>query len=205
VVNQPVTVSIKVVLCGPPQSGKSCLREGLKKAIRSIPNAPYPFVITANPDGEGSWFAQTAQRNPEEARKYKTEHKTEFTPEFVKVRADWVKNCTEVLTLIDVGGQITPENKLIMQHATHAVILSREANQVAAWRDFCRNIKLCIIAIIHSDYYGECDGFAGQGQRLESEFPILTGSVHRLQRGEDVSERPMVQALARLLVGLCSG
>jgi CRISPR-associated protein Csx3 len=47
---------VKVVLCGPPHSGKSCLREGLKQAIRQIPNAPYPYVLTACPDGEGAWY-----------------------------------------------------------------------------------------------------------------------------------------------------
>lgn len=45
---------MKVVLCGPPRSGKSCLREGLKQAIRRVPGAPYPYVITAAPDGEGA-------------------------------------------------------------------------------------------------------------------------------------------------------
>jgi len=42
---------MKVVLAGPPKSGKSCLREGLKQAIRRISGAPYPYVITACPDG----------------------------------------------------------------------------------------------------------------------------------------------------------
>ena len=190
--------SVKVILCGPPQSGKSCLREGLKQAIRQIPNAPYPFVITANPDGEGSWFSETAQRNLEEAKQYKNAHKTEFTPEFARIRADWVKNCPEPLTLVDVGGRTTDENKLIMKHATHAVILSGDESKIKEWQDFCININLRIIAIIHSDYYGECD-------RIESELSILTGSIHRLQRGEDVSERPMVKALAQLLVELIRG
>ena len=49
--------------------------------------------------------------------------------------------------------------------------------------------------MIHSDYHGVCD-------RIESEVPILRGSIHYLERGEDVSTRPMVQALARVLVGL---
>jgi hypothetical protein len=36
---------------------------------------------------------------------------------------------------------------------------------------------------------------------IESEVPILRGSIHRLERGEDVSSRPMLQALAQGLVG----
>lgn len=188
---------VKVVLCGPPQSGKSCLREGLKQAIRRIPGAPYPYVMTANPDGEGSWFSQTSQRNVDEARQYKTAYKTEFTPEFVAVRAQWVRNCGEPLALVDVGGKITAQNRLIMQHATHAVILAGDMSKVAEWQEFCLELNLNIIAIIHSDYYGQADC-------IESESPILKGSVHHLERGEDVSSRPMVQTLARLLVRLSS-
>ncbi len=55
----------KIVLAGPPRSGKSCMREGLKQAIRAIPGAPYPYVITACPDGEGAWFQETVNQNPE--------------------------------------------------------------------------------------------------------------------------------------------
>ena len=54
---------IKVVLCGPPQSGKSCLRDGLKKAILAHVNAPYPYIITACPDGEGSWHQEAYEKN----------------------------------------------------------------------------------------------------------------------------------------------
>jgi CRISPR-associated protein Csx3 len=54
-------------------------------------------------------------------------------------------------------------------------------------------LDLQVIALIHSDYHGEAD-------RIDTEEPLLTGSVHYLERGEDVSGRPMVQALARKLV-----
>ncbi len=54
-----------------------------------------------------------------------------------------------------------------------------------------------MIALIHSDYEGEAD-------RVDTEEPLLTGSVHHLERGEDVSRRPMVQVLARKLVRLAT-
>jgi hypothetical protein len=85
-----------------------------------------------------------------------------------------------------------------MQHATKAVILSRDPSKVNEWEDFCINLNLQIIAIIQSDYHGKCDC-------IDLESPMLIGSVHRLQRGEDVSERPMVKPLARLLIELSKG
>ncbi|GAB1537929.1 hypothetical protein NUACC21_05840 [Scytonema sp. NUACC21] len=191
---------IKVVLCGPPQSGKSCLREGLKQAIGSIPGAPYPYAITACPDGEGAWFSEAARRDPDLARRLKEDYKAKFTTEFAKKAAGWVRSANLPINIIDVGGKMTDENRLIMREATHAVILAGDngKDEVPEWEEFCRSLNLCIIANIYSHYKGTED-------KIENEFPILTGSVHYLERGEDISSRPMVQALARLLVGLSKG
>jgi CRISPR-associated protein Csx3 len=82
---------LKIVLCGPPHSGKSCLREGLKQAIVNIDNVPYPYVITACPDGEGSYFSEAAKRDPELARRLKQEYKAKFTMEFAEKAAGWVE------------------------------------------------------------------------------------------------------------------
>lgn len=186
---------IKVVLCGPPQSGKSCLREGLKQAISSMENAPYPYVITACPDGEGAWFSAAAQRDPNLAQQLKSDYRQNFTSDFAKKAAGWVQKANNPLTIIDVGGKISEENRLIMREATHAVILAGEMDKVPEWKEFCQSLQLKVVAIIHSDYEGNTD-------RIETESPLLTGSIHYLERGEDISTRPMVQALANLLVAL---
>lgn len=99
------------------------------------------------------------------------------------------------LTLIDVGGKIDDKNRLIMAPATHAVILAGEMERVSEWKTLCSELDLDIIAIIHSDYHGTSD-------RIISETPILTGSIHHLERGEPNHDRPMVQALATLLTTL---
>ncbi len=191
--NQSQHPRMKVVLCGPPQSGKSCLREGLKQAICRIEGAPYPYVITACPDGEGAWFSEAARRDADLARKLKEDYKANFTPEFARIRAGWVRDAKNSLNIIDVGGKISEENRQIMSQATHAVILAGNMNKVPAWKDFCESLNLPVIAIIHSDYKGVADC-------IQTESPLLTGSVHYLERGEDISTRPMVQALATLLV-----
>lgn len=195
--NQPV----KVVLCGPSQSGKSCLREGLKQAILTLERAgkaPYPFVLTACPDGEGAWYTETVRNNSQLARELKAAYKRKFTWEFAQQKANDVKNLPLPLNIIDVGGKISPENRLIMQHATHAVILARDVSKIDLWQDFCSDLHLKIVAIIRSDLHGNAD-------LIESESPILMGSIHYLERGVDVSQRPMVQVLARLLVKLSNG
>jgi CRISPR-associated protein Csx3 len=186
-------INPKVVICGPLKSGKSCLREGLKQAVIAIDGAPYPYVITACPDGEGAWFSEAAQRDPELARQLKDAYKAKFTDEFASKAASWVRSANTPLNIIDVGGKTSEQNRVIMREATHAVILSGDKEKIYEWKEFCESLGLRIIAIIHSDIDGTEDV-------VESEAPVLTGSVHHLVRGEDVSRREMVKALARLLV-----
>lgn len=185
---------MKVVLAGPPRSGKSCLREGLKQAIRSISGAPYPYVITGCPDGEGSWFQETVNQDPQLAAQLKAAYKSKFTPEFVNRVSESVTKCSLPLVIIDIGGIPSPENEKICKDATHIVILTGDQSKVQVWRDFATKLGLTVIAEIYSDYNGQEDTIQGDG-------PILKGSVHHLERGEPVQDRPMVKALAKALGG----
>ncbi|MBE9214596.1 CRISPR-associated protein Csx3 [Plectonema cf. radiosum LEGE 06105] len=191
-------IKVKVIICGPPQSGKSCLREGLKQAITKIENAPYPYVITACPDGEGAWFSEAARRDLELARRLKDEYKAKFTPEFATKAAGWVRSANTPLNIIDIGGRRSDENRAIMREATHAVILSGKEEEIAEWKEFCESLGLRIVAIIRSD-------IEAQEDLIESEFPVLTGRVHGLVRGEDVSQREIVKVLAQVLVNQVRG
>lgn len=189
---------IKVVLCGPPHSGKSCLREGLKQALMTLhraQQAPYPYVLTACPDGEGAWYSEAAQRDPELAHQLKQAYKAKFTPEFAQEKAKQVENLDLPLTIIDMGGRIDAKNRLIISHATHAVILANDLDLVQDWKQLCGDLNLNVIAIIHSDYYATADC-------ITSESPILTGTVHHLERGEPNHDRPMIKTLATLLAQL---
>lgn len=190
---------MKIVLAGPPRSGKSCLREGLKQAIRRIPGAPYPYVITACPDGEGSWFQETVNHDPELASVCKAAYKAKFTPEFVQRIADSVRNCVLPLTLVDIGGIPSVENEAICASATHVILLAGDMSRLPEWHEFCRKVKLSVIAEIHSDYSGTKDTMPTLGSD-----GVWRGSVHHLERGEPVSERPTVRALAEILVRLAT-
>ncbi len=188
---------MKIVICGPPHSGKSVFREGLKQAIRRIPGAPYPYVITACPDGEGAWFQETANRDAADAERLKAEYKSSlngFTPEFVKRIADSVKFCELPLVFIDIGGRTSNENRAICRNATHAIILYGDPAKLLEWREFCNELGLEVIAEIFSDYHGSNDTV--QGICPDS---VFRGSIHYLERGEDVSQRECLRALAEIL------
>jgi CRISPR-associated protein Csx3 len=190
---------MKCVLGGPPRSGKSCLREGLKAAVRAIPGAPYCYVITACPDGEGAWFQGAMHNNPEQAKAFKARYKKPFSDAFVERTAASVRQCNAPLTLVDIGGIPDAANERICAGATHAILLAGDPARLAEWREFCGRVGLAVVAEIHSDYYGQADVL------LPPEGGILRGSVHCLERGEPVAERPVIRALARLLVDLAVG
>ncbi len=206
---QPEKTKIKVILCGPPQSGKSCLRDGLKRAVLGNLGAPYPYVITACPDGEGSWHQQSYKNNQNLAKQIKPQNKGDVTPEFAQQAAQWVRSANQLINIIDVGGKISAENKLIMQEATHSVIIAGDSSKFTEWEEFCRSLNLQVIARIQSQLEAEKDEVSlhwpkNTNKQLKT-FPLLTGVVHRLTRGEDLSNRPMIQALADLLIHLTKG
>jgi CRISPR-associated protein Csx3 len=63
------------------------------------------------------------------------------------------------------------------------------------WESYYTDLGVPVIAKIHSDLNGSVD-------RIDTESPLLTGMIHHLSRGENVSSRPMIQALAKLVVEL---
>ena len=194
----------KVVLAGPPRSGKSCLREGLKQAILAFQcehsGVPYPYVITACPDGEGAWFQETTKKYPEIAKACKDAYKGKFTEEFVRLVANHVRNCEQPLTMVDIGGKVDDYNCEICKSATHIVILAGNDpetgecwnDRMDEWRKFAEGLNLVVVAEIFSDYKGQKDVVKGV-----CPDNILRGSVHYLERGEPIETRPMVRALAR--------
>ncbi|NEP56089.1 MAG: hypothetical protein F6K31_03565 [Symploca sp. SIO2G7] len=188
--------TVKVVLCGFPNTGKTVFRDGLREAIFRRKDAPDDFyTISGCPDGDGCWFSETVQKYPDLAKQLKTEYKARFTPEFAAAKARDIRVNKNSLLLFDVGGKISPENELIMSQATHAVILAKSEEEVAEWQNFCQKLNLPVIAIIYSVLEATVD-------EIWTESPQLTGKVHRLQRGELVMNRPLIQALAKRLVEL---
>ena len=184
------------------------MRDGLKRAILANVNAPYPYIITACPDGEGLWHQEACEKNESLAFDCKRKNKGDVKSKFAKEAAKWVKSANQLINIIDVGGKITDENKLIMQPATHAVILSGDTSKFAEWEKFCQTLGLKIIAKIHSQLNATedevlfRDAWQDNTSELVETTPLLTGNVHGLKRGENLSTRPMVKSLADVLIHL---
>ena len=181
---------MKIVLGGPPRSGKSCLRERLKTALRNRAGL-YAYVLTLNPDGEGAWFQEAYQADSTLAVRLRAAHKEPWTDEHVPIYAEWVRECTHPLTLLDVGGRPDARNELICAAATHAILLAPDEAGFLPWREFCGKLRLPLLAEIRSDYDAAADSIDGVDAG-----GVLRGGVHYLERGRLDGERPAVDALA---------
>lgn len=189
---------MKIALGGPLRSGKSVLRQRLKAALQTLAPDLHPYVLSANPDGEGAWFQEAYQQDPGGAMLSKRNAKQRWSAEHADLYASWVRNITEPLTLIDLGGIVDDKNRQICALATHAILLAPRWEDLAPWQEFCAECGLTVLAELRSDYSGEADEIEG------GEKPFRA-SVHRLERGELTTARPAVEALARHVLGQLYG
>lgn len=175
---------IKVIVGGPPHSGKSVFLEGLRQVLPGSDT----YLFSACPDGEGPWL-QKYYNDPDVTR---LRQKGQFTEDFVKRSRDVIQSWSGPLMLVDVGGRTSSENAEIIQGATHAIILSGDPSAVEEWQTFFEESGLSVVATLNSDYTGSRDDFEINGDHVK-------GSVHYLERGEESSERETVLAVADVL------
>ncbi len=191
---------IKVVVGGPPHSGKSVFIEALTKNL----DEDHTFAFSACPDGEGPWL----QRHYNDPEVVKWRQKGQFTSEFVDRAARVVSDWEGPLMLVDIGGRISEENSQIVQGATHAIILAGDLSKAAEWQGFFDSHGVEVVAVLHSHYHGRSDQVLHQKERTddpEAHLGRLTASVHYLERGEPVEDRVTVKEVAALLHNLVEG
>jgi CRISPR-associated protein Csx3 len=196
---------MKIILAGPPRSGKSCLRHALPKAVARVSqDRHYLYVIKGAPDGEGAWFHETCERDDSEAFTLRNEYKYPITEEFTARLEREVACCDAPLTAIDIGGRVSDENRRICRAASHAVLLAGNHPERGTWQErliewhrFCGELGIEVIAELQSDYDASQDEITGLGPD-----GIFRASIHHLERGEPISDRPAILELAKHIVGL---
>lgn len=186
---------MKIVLGGPPNSGKGCLRQRLKRVL-SEDHRIYAYALTVHPDGDGAWFQETAAIDPKLALRLKRAHRRPWSEERARLYAEWVRNCEVSPTLVDIGGVPDRWNEMICAAATHLIILAPAEGDFPPWRMFGRTLGLQLLGEMVSDYEGTCDMIDDSGVD-----GVLRGRIHRLERGELTGRREAVDALARRIVG----
>ncbi len=183
---------IKIVIGGPPHSGKSILTTALKSLLKDL----HVWHCTAAPDGEYPGL----EYDNKEAKKQRK--KGDFSPEFVAHCAKKIEDWVGPVALIDIGGMRSEENEKIIKSATHAIIVAgsydgrarrgerdKEGNlkvdeeghsfvtEFDKWKKFFEDNHLEVIAQVQSDLYSKEDHVLGKNKD-----GIFRGSIHRLKR-----------------------
>lgn len=147
-----------ILVCGPPNSGKSVLAYALRSSlIQRFPELQL-FLHRANWDGEGNWsheiddseLVELLVREHERRMHTNPETATEI-PFFFDYYANTTISLREVLDLliVDLGGRIQSEKYPLVERCTHSMIISNDPEKIPEWRQFCES-TLKPIAIIHS-------------------------------------------------------
>ena len=184
---------IKIVIGGPPHSGKSVFIEALTQNL----DKDNTFSFSAAPDGEGPWL----QRHYDDPEVVKFRQKGKFTPEFVADRKKKINDWEGPLMIIDVGGRTSEENAQMIEGATHAIILAGDLSKLAEWRKFFEENNIEVIAKLHSHYQDNKD----IQRTMEPGKSHIVSSVHYLERGEPAADRETIKQVAGLISSMVEG
>ncbi|OGL94690.1 hypothetical protein A2348_03095 [Candidatus Uhrbacteria bacterium RIFOXYB12_FULL_58_10] len=183
--------SFRIVVCGPPHSGKSVFVQQLRDRLLST---GLIGVIEGCPDGEGGWAGATDQDLVGDLRV-----KGKFTPEFV----DWVirsvSEAQQPVTLVDVGGIRSPENQRIFRECDAFIVLANPEkvgpdgrSELELWHEFGEAMGCRPLALLWSVLHGE------SSLDSQPDAEVISGTQAGLERGTRV-ESPVIDALVQCL------
>jgi CRISPR-associated protein Csx3 len=135
-----------ILIGGPPHAGKSTLAYHLSLHLRAHGIAHY--LLRAAPDGEGDWAYEMPPNLAQDIR-----FKGDWTQRWVEVTCRDIVRRTLPL-LVDVGGKPNPEQEIIFDQCTHAILLTRDSDQHAQWQELAHKHNLDMIADLHSELRG---------------------------------------------------
>jgi CRISPR-associated protein Csx3 len=188
-----------IIIGGPPHSGKSVLSHSVHMELRR--RGVVHYLYSASPDGEGRWSYESDQDLVRAIRV-----KGPYTEAFTTAVVDHLRGRSMPL-LVDVGGMISPEQRLIFATATHFVAVTGypgadqgyEANR-AAWLAFAAEQGIELLADLRSVLEGE--------NVLDPADGVIRGTVAGLRRSDDGSGNatgPAFEALVDRLEALLAG
>ncbi|MHB8566447.1 MAG: hypothetical protein ACYC7D_08570 [Nitrososphaerales archaeon] len=168
-------MTVRIVVGGPPNSGKSTFVINLKRALQDTGvNAEF-----AELDPFASTLALLEGLMSEEERKM-SKRKEISEDEIKKVAERLVGFDGKVeIVLGDLPGKITPQTKSLCRHATHAIIVCKDQaiEDIKAWRSFFDESDVPVISEIVSKIEGEESCRIGQNKVIEAVIVGLNREV----------------------------
>ena len=176
---------MKTIVCGPPHSGKSILISNLQKLM---PSDDY-LCIRANADGEVLWANNPNQQEVDTVRKCNKSGNT--TADF-NIWRKRIETVSRSIVIVDIGGRLSDDKISLFEVSDSFIIISSDAKLKGEWKDFGELYGCRCLATI--------DSTLSDDDTVLTKVPYLQARLGGLDRGRDLRDRKVVQALADLLV-----
>lgn len=182
---------MKIIIAGPPHSGKSVLLASLKELLP----ADSFETVRVNKDGEGYWSNNENKAQTEAAR-----IKELYDEEFIEERCSLIEKMEKPIVLVDIGGRLYPDKMKIFKTCDSFIVLSADNNHLYEWKEFGEYWGAKVIALLNSVLTEETD-YTVQDKitKDKSGFP-LEGILHNLARGTYHTLSPVIQRLADRII-----
>ena len=144
-------MAVRIVIGGPPNSGKSTLAESLAGGLRQLGVDAYAEDLDlASPTLE---FIRGAK-----GWEQRVGAKQEWTPELADKAATKFEEASKnhAVVIGDAPGKITRESEKIARKANYALILCREdrKEEIEQWQDFFQRLGIPVVGIFVSKLTG---------------------------------------------------
>jgi tRNA uridine 5-carbamoylmethylation protein Kti12 len=146
-----VALPTRIIIGGPPNSGKSTLAESLARALRSLGVDAYAEDLDlASPTLEFIRGTKSWEERPV--------FKKEWTLELANKAASMFEEASakHAVVIGDAPGKITDESKVIVKKANYAIILCRDdcIGEIKNWQKCFDDIRIPVICIAVSKITG---------------------------------------------------
>ena len=173
----------RVVVCGPPHSGKSVFLANLQRLLP----VEHHMLIFGAPDGEWHWSNQADQGLVKNLRE-----KKKFSVDWCGRIVSAIASAEQRLVLVDTGGKRLPPNDEIFSSSDGFIIISSSPEEVIEWRKYGESFGCQCLAELDSVLEGTQELCTNRGDG------IIRGRICGLERGTTV-ESPALRAVANRL------
>ncbi len=177
---------IRIVVGGPPHSGKSTFALYLERALQDLGTDAYNYDY--DPWGETKRYAEglISKEERDGTKKIPTEKETRLcVKEFASL--------PNRLVIGDLPGKPTDITEILVSVGTHAVILCKddELDKIKEWEKLFNRKNIKILAILTSNQTGQ--------ENIEEENGIIVGRISNLDVS-NIGETPkIISAVASLI------